>query len=317
MGPDPPSVSVKVWGVPPPTGRNEVLRFRVDRVSGLPLKTSRSAHARAPALRKAVQRMDASVVALGTRILARAGVETPREDAEALVAHASAKDEAVKLFRRRATREPLAYIIGTVSFCGLELMVDRRVLVPTEHRTGTLVRAAMNLPQRARVHEVGTGSGAVALAVKRRRPDLAVSGSDISGPAIDVARENARRLRLGVSFFPADGLPRGDFDLVLANLPYTDSAQVTQQLPPEEVVFQPGVALWAGADSLGLIRQLIGQTQRGTLLALEHAPHHTAELHRLLDEPQSLRDELGDERVTVGRAQAAPAGIGGHGCTGR
>jgi len=304
MGPDPPSVSGTVWRVPPPTGRNEVPRFRVDRVSGLSLKTSRSADARSRALRKAVQRMDASVVALGTRILARAGVETPREDAEALAAHAPAKDEAVKLFRRRATREPLAYIIGTVSFRGLELTVDRRVLVPTEHRTGTLVRAALDLPPRARVHEVGTGSGAVALAVKHERPDLAVSGSDISMPAIEVARENARRLCLGVSFFPADGLPRGDFDLVLANLPYTDSAQATQKLPPEEALFQPGVALWAGPDSLGLIRELIDQAQRGTHLALEHAPHHTAELHRLLDEPRTLRDELGDERVTVGLVKA-------------
>jgi len=249
--------------------------------------------------------MDASVVALGTRILTRAGVETPRADAEALAAHAQARADAVKLFRRRATREPLAYILGTVSFCGLELAVDRRVLVPTEHRTGTLVRAALDLPRRARVHEVGSGSGAVALAVKHRRPDLAVSGSDISQPAIDVARENARRLRLGVSFLLADGLPRGDFDLVLANLPNTDSAQATQQLPPEEALFQPGVALWAGSDSLGLIRALIDQAPRGTRLALEHAPYHTAELHRLLDEPRTLRDALGDERVTVGLAKAA------------
>jgi len=251
--------------------------------------------------------MDASVVALGTRILARAGVETPRADAEALAAHAGVKDEAVELFRRRAAREPLAYILGTCTFCGLELRVDRRVLVPTEHRTGTLVEAAQDLPHRARVHEVGTGSGAVALAVKHRRPDLAVSGSDISTPAIDVARENARRLRLGVSFFPADGLPRGDFDLVLANLPYTDSSQATQKLPPEEELFQPGVALWAGADSLGLIRSLIAEAPRGTLLALEHGPHHTREMHRLLEGARTLRDDLGDERVTVGRARGSAA----------
>jgi release factor glutamine methyltransferase len=236
-------------------------------------------------------------------MLQRAGIETPREDARALLMHATAtKEPALPLFERRAAREPVAYILGRCQFCGLELIVDPRVLVPTQARTGTLVAAALGLQGGGRVHEVGTGCGAVALAVKRKRPDLAVSASDISAEAVDVARDNARRLGLEVPIWQADGLPPGDFDLVLANLPYTDTAQSTQQLPPEEARFQPGVALWAGPDSLGLVRRLVEQAPSGALLALEHAPHHTSAMHRLLRSARTLCDDRGDERVTIGRA---------------
>lgn len=237
------------------------------------------------------------------RLLAGAGVASPGPDARALIHHAATTGEPPgPLFERRAAREPLAYIVGSVRFCGLELTVDQRVLVPTEERTGALVEVALDLPREARVHEVGTGCGAVALAIKARRPDLAISASDISPAAVEVALENARRLDLTLQVSRADGLPRGDYDLVVANLPYTDDEQATQLLPPEEELFQPGVALWAGADSLGPIRRLIGQAQRGTLLALEHAPHHVEDMHGLLDEPRTIRDAHGDERVTVGRA---------------
>jgi release factor glutamine methyltransferase len=143
-----------------------------------------------------------------------------------------------------------------------------------------------------------------------------VTASDISSDAIDVARENGRRLNLDVAFTQADGLPAGDFDLVVANLPYTDSDQLTQELEPEESRFQPGVALWAGRDSLAIIRRLIHQTPNGTSLAVEHGPHQTAEINALLDDPRTLRDARGDERVTVGTARAdevATAGRGGRG----
>jgi release factor glutamine methyltransferase len=256
-----------------------------------------------------MQPLERRLVAFGTEMLARAGVATPRSDAEALVAHAmngassEAEEAVINLFRRRAEREPLAYIVGSQTFCGLELTIDRRVLVPTEARTGTLVEAAMDLPREACVHEVGTGSGAVALAVKHRRPDLAVTASDISADAVAVARENARRLRLDVTVTEADGLPPGNFDLVLANLPYTDDAQRTQTLPPEESRFQPGIALWAGDHSLAAILALIRRAPPGTLLALEHAPHHTREMHRLLEDAHTLRDARGDQRVTTGRAR--------------
>jgi release factor glutamine methyltransferase len=129
-----------------------------------------------------------------------------------------------------------------------------------------------------------------------------VTASDISRDAIDVARANARRLGLDVGFRQAEGLPAGEFDLVVANLPYTDTEQATQRLPPEQTMFQPGVALWAGRDSLTLIRRLIRETPAGTPLALEHAPHHSVEMRRLLRDARTLRDARGDERVTVGIA---------------
>jgi release factor glutamine methyltransferase len=256
-----------------------------------------------------------SLVARGTELLARAGVENPAAEARVLVEHAAGScrlDDAGELFERRAAREPLAYIVGSCRFCELELLVDPRVLIPTEERTGTLVSAALDAPRGASVHEVGTGSGAVALALKAARPDLVVTASDISQDAIDVARENASRLGLDVGFEQADGLPAGRFDLVLANLPYTDSAQVTQQLPPEQTEFQPGVALWAGADSLALIRRLISEAPAGLRLALEHGPHHTDEMHRLLRDAHTLRDARGDQRVTVGTAPGVPAATAGR-----
>ena len=236
-------------------------------------------------------------------MLANAGVETPHHDARALLAHAKRTGSPPRrLLERRAAREPLAYILGRCRFCGLDLSVDPRVLVPTQERTGTLVAAALDLPPGARVHEVGTGCGAVALAIKSKRPDLVVTASDISPDAVAVAVANAQRLDLRVTISAAGGLPPGSHDLVVANLPYTDAAQSTQRLPPEESLFQPGVALWAGPDSLGLIRRLIEQAPAGTELALEHAPHHTAEMHRMLSHARTLRDARGDERVTIGTA---------------
>src|SRR5439155_11167133 len=94
--------------------------------------------------------------------------------------------------------------------------VDARVLIPRPE-TELLVEVALELPEGARVHDVGTGSGAVALAIKDERPDLAVSGSDVSAAALDVARANAARLGLDVVF---GAEPDFDVGLVVANLPY-------------------------------------------------------------------------------------------------
>src|SRR5581483_6484195 len=129
-------------------------------------------------------------------------------------------------------REPVAYILGRKAFRWIELSVDRRVLIPRPE-TETLVEVALELAERgARVHDVGTGSGAVALAMKAERPDLAVTGSDASGDAVDVARANAARLGLDVPFSVADGLPPGGHDLVVANLPYVREDE-WDELAPE------------------------------------------------------------------------------------
>src|SRR4051794_18350411 len=143
--------------------------------------------------------------------LAAAGCDTPRLDAELLLADALGCDRAELFMRdheapagfaarvsRRAAREPVAYITGRRAFRRIELAVDGRVLIPRPE-TETLVEAALDLPSGARVHDVGTGSGAVALALKDERPDLVVSGSDASPEAVDVARANAERPRPGAA----------------------------------------------------------------------------------------------------------------------
>jgi release factor glutamine methyltransferase len=250
--------------------------------------------------------------------LRAAGCDTPRLDAELLLAHAlgvgrealvmepgagvppAAARTAMELVRRRVAREPVAYILGSKGFRHIDLSVDRRVLIPRPE-TELLVDVALELSARARVHEVGTGSGAVALALKQERPDLMVSGSDISADAVALARENAAALELDVPIGVADGLPPGAYDLVLANLPYVREDEWAG-LEPEITSYEPRQALVAGSDGLDAIRALVGQAPAGLRLALEHAPGQAGAVRELLRSAETLRDLAGRERVTVGLA---------------
>jgi release factor glutamine methyltransferase len=258
--------------------------------------------------------MTAALVA-AARTLADAGCDTPRLDSELLLAHVlgtvrtrlvidppahvpPAFEDAV---RRRAAREPVAYIVGSKGFRHIDLLVDPRVLIPRPD-TETLVEAALDLPQGARVHDVGTGSGCVALALKYERPDLVVSGTDASAGAVEVARANAERLGLDVGFEVAHGLPAGDFDLVLANLPYVREDE-WDALEPELTLYEPRQALVSGGDGLDAIRELVAGAPVGTRLALEHAPAQAAAVRALLGErARTVRDLAGRERVTLGTA---------------
>jgi release factor glutamine methyltransferase len=201
--------------------------------------------------------------------------------------------------RRRLRREPVEYILGRSRFRGLELKVDQRVHIPRADRSGLLVEVALDLPDGSRVHEVGTGCGAVALAIKRERPDLEVTASDISPDAIAVARDNTIRFGLDIPLEVAGNLPPGSYDLVVANLPYSGEADLGD-LPPETVDYQPTVAVLAGHDGLDLIRRLIEEMPPGTRLAAEHAPAQAVVLRDLLDEAITLRDVAGTQRVTSG-----------------
>ncbi len=252
---------------------------------------------------------------------AAAGIDTPREDAEAIVADAlgvqpkelsvdSADDVSDEVAEdieakvtRRVDRDPLAYVLGRAPFRNLEIAVDERVLWP-RRETELLVEVGTRLPQGARVHEVGTGSGAIALALMSERPDLVITASDLSPEAVEAARENAERLGLDFDVRVAKGYPDdlGEVDMVIANLPYISDETIDQRTP--EIHAEPLIAITAdcGADGLGVIRGLIAETPSGTLMAMEHDTHHGPAMQELLNDAETLRDYEGNERVSVGKA---------------
>jgi release factor glutamine methyltransferase len=202
--------------------------------------------------------------------------------------------------RRRVSREPVAYILGRRGFRRIELLVDSRVLIPRPE-TELLVEIALELPAGSRVHDVGTGSGAVALALLDERPDLVVTASDASPAAVGMARANATRLGLPLELSVERGLPAGDFDLVVANLPYVREDE-WDGLAPEIRKFEPREGLVSGEDGLDDIRSLVDGAPPGTRLALEHAPGQATDVRTLLRDAQTHEDLAGRERVTVGRA---------------
>jgi release factor glutamine methyltransferase len=214
--------------------------------------------------------------------------------------------------RRSIDREPVAYIIGRRAFRRLDLVVDRRVLVPRPE-TELLVEIGCELPRGARVLDCATGSGAVALALKDERRDLEVSGSDISDGALAVARANSERLALDVSWRRADllaGLPEA-IDAILANPPYVPRA-VLAGLEPEISRHEPALALDGGDDGLDVIRRLTDQAaqSRATLLAIEHGDGQAGAVAALCEHAgftqlERRRDLAGSERVIVARRKPA------------
>jgi release factor glutamine methyltransferase len=272
-------------------------------------------------------------LAAGAARLAAAGVDTPRLDAEVLLGFVldvdrgrlvidrdvALPDVAAERFEallvRREAREPVAYILGRRAFRRLELAVDRRVLIPRPE-TELLVEVGLELPAGAQVIDVGTGSGAVALALKDERPDLVVRGVDVSADALEVARANASALGLDVEFLGGDLLDDVPVvDAVLANLPYVAE---TAELPPEITRYEPAGALFAGADGLDLVRRLVASVAsvasvagvggpHVALLALEIAPEQADVVSGLLWDAGfaevSVRHDLaGLVRVVVGTA---------------
>jgi release factor glutamine methyltransferase len=252
----------------------------------------------------------------------RAGCETPRLDAEVLLAFALgvgrerlvidadedvSRDDAARfraLVARRAARDPVAYLTGVKEFRRISLSVDRRVLIPRPE-TELLVEVGLEVPPGTRIADVGTGSGAVALALKDERPDLVVRGFDIDPAALEVARANAARLGLEVGFECADLLEsvRWRPDAVLANLPYVPDRAA---LAPEIARYEPPAALFGGPDGLDLVRRLVAGLEDVQLVALEIGPDQAGAVSRLLRDSgfgsvQRLRDLAGHERVLVGR----------------
>jgi release factor glutamine methyltransferase len=262
----------------------------------------------------------ADVLRDAAAMLSAAGCDTPRLDAELLLGHVLGVDRArlvldagaavdgsalrrfEGLVARRAAREPVAYILGRREFRRIALSVDRRVLIPRPE-TELLVEAALSLPSGCSVVDVGTGSGAVALALKDERPDLEVVGVDASADAVAVARGNAHRLGLEVEFAVGDLLAGRACDAVLANLPYVaDGATLAAEIER----FEPAGALYAGPEGLDVIRRLVASLDGVPFVALEIGFDQGDTVARLLADAgyasvERRRDLAGHERVIVGR----------------
>jgi release factor glutamine methyltransferase len=264
------------------------------------------------------------------------GLASPRLDAELLAAHAfglsrvqlytqfdrplSAAELAAyrELVKRRQGGEPVAYLTGRKEFWSLDLAVDRRVLIPRPDTETAVEEALARLAERAaagavRVADVGTGSGAIALALAKARPEAAVFATDVDPEALAVARANAERLGLAVTFLegslsePLRGLER--FDLIVANLPYVRTGELAGL--PAEVRSEPRRALDGGADGLDLVRALVAAAPAvlapGGALVLEIGDGQAAATATLcraagLDDVRVRADLAGVERVVSGRA---------------
>jgi len=262
-------------------------------------------------------------LAAATDALRAAGIEDPRLDAEVLLAEATGWDRARlaahpedelpaaaarafgEMVRRRLRREPVAYVVGHKGFRELELRVDPRVLIPRPE-TELLVELALEERPR-RVLDVGTGSGAIALAVAAELPECEVVATDISTAALDVARANAERLGLAARVdFVSGTLPAAgaEFDLVLANLPYVAEAE-WPHLQPEVTEWEPREALLAGADGLDAIRAFLRMGLQAGCVALEIGAGQAGAVSELMREAGfrkvAVRKDLaGIDRVVVG-----------------
>jgi release factor glutamine methyltransferase len=255
------------------------------------------------------------VIQRSAEFLARKGVGSPRLQVELLLAHTLAvprlrlyldferqltESELTlvrELVKRRAAREPLQHIIGSTSFCGLEIKVTNDVLIPRPETEVLAEQAWQFLRSRSgpegravSVLDFGTGSGCLAIALARQVPTAQVWAVDLSAAALDVARENAARHKLSdhISFLQSDGfraLRAGQrFDLIVANPPYIPSQEIGR-LAPEVRDHDPRLALDGGQDGLALFRRLAAEADDwllpGARLMCEFGDGQTPALQRI------------------------------------
>lgn len=210
---------------------------------------------------------------------------------------------------RRAGREPLQHIVGFANFYGLELSVSPAVLIPRPE-TEVLVERALTLLKgvpNPRILDIGTGSGAIALAIRQERPDATVMASDISEAALRVAQRNAARLHLDIQLVQSDLLSSvkvADFartaDLITANLPYLPESDQGTLSP--EVAYDPALALYSGEDGLAAFwrceAQLKALVNSGTICLFELDPRNIMLASRSADWPhvECFSDLLGRQR---------------------
>ncbi len=271
------------------------------------------------------------LVRLAAGYLAEKGVSSPRLDAEVLLAHVlgvprirlytefdkplepaevAAYREAV---RRRARREPVAYITGEREFWSLRLRVDPRVLIPRPETEVLVETCLARMGAEGVLLDLGTGSGAVALALLSERPGWRAVGVDVSAGALEVARGNARSLglaeRLDLRAGDLYGPVAGErFDLIVSNPPYVPSAEL-DRLEPEVSRYEPRGALDGGPDGLAVLRRIAGRARHhlepGGFLAVEIGAGQGPAVRQLLEGAglagvRVVPDHAGRDRVAVG-----------------
>jgi release factor glutamine methyltransferase len=272
----------------------------------------------------------AEAVRASTDFLAGKGVPSPRVDAEHLVGRALGlarldlylqydrvltEDETAacrELVRRRGAREPLAYILGEWGFRRLVLTVDDRALIPRPETEVVVERclALLEGVEAPRVIDVGTGTGAIALAIADERPDAAVAAIDVSEDALALAAENARRTSLEarvtlVVHDVAEGLPGGPYDLVVSNPPYVEPHDL-DALQPEVRDWEPHEALLGQGVTEHVARAARDALRQGGVLVLEVADGTAQQVSDLLadfgySEIAATPDLAGRDRVVEGR----------------
>jgi len=270
------------------------------------------------------------VVRRSTEYLARKGVPSPRVDAEHVVAKALGltrldlylqydrpltEDETAacrELVRRRGTREPLAYILGEWGFRRLTLTVDDRALIPRPETEVVVERclALLEGVEAPRALDVGTGTGAIALAIADERPDADVTAIDVSKDALELARENAERTGLAsrVQLLLQDldeGLPDGPYDLVVSNPPYVGPEEI-DVLQPEVRDWEPREALVGEGMTGAVVTGATSVLAPGGALVLEVAEGTAERVSGLLaeagfEEVAATADLAGRDRVVEGR----------------
>jgi release factor glutamine methyltransferase len=266
------------------------------------------------------------VLSSSAEYLARKGVDSPRLDAELILAHAYGMTRlelytsfdrplteaelavARPLVERRGRREPLAYVLGEWGFRRLTLRTDARALVPRPETEIVVERALAAIAgiEAPRVVDVGTGTGAIALAIADEHPGVLVTATDVSPDALGLAHENAERLGLEIALVETsllDGV-EGPFDLVVSNPPYVGAEEI-DTLQPEVRDWEPRLAL-VGDRTADLAAAARDRLAPGGALVLEVHADHAQEAAALLGElgyasPAVTRDLAGRDRVVEAR----------------
>jgi release factor glutamine methyltransferase len=267
--------------------------------------------------------------------LAAKGSETPRLDAELLLAKALGMERielymhldrplsgeelaaARALVARRARREPLQYVLGEWGFRGLTLAVDARALIPRPETEIVVERclALLEAVTAPRVLDVGTGSGAIALSIAHERPDACVTAIDVSQDALALAGENAARTGVTIQLLHWDlfeGLPSGPWELVVSNPPYVDESE-GDELAPEVVSWEPAGALFGAGHTEVVARAAREALAAGGALVLETHGERAGAVAALLralgfEHVRTTPDLAGRDRVVEGVVPRAAAG---------